>query len=61
MLIFIQILIEHSVILGVTLDEKLKYDVHTEQEERKALRSLDLLRRVKETGVVNRLILVVNA
>ena len=36
-------------ILGVTLDEKLKFDVHTEQIERKALRSLDLLRRVKET------------
>ena len=40
-------------ILGVTLNEKLKYDVHTEQVERKALRSLDLLRRVKETEVVN--------
>ena len=40
-------------ILGVTLDEKMKFDIHTEQVERKALRSLDLLRRVKETEVVN--------
>ena len=40
-------------LLGVTLDEKLKYDVQTEQVERKALRSLDLLRRVKRTKVVN--------
>ena len=37
----------------MTLDEKLKHDVHTEQVERKALRSSDLLRRVKETEVVN--------
>ena len=35
------------------LDEKIKYDVHTEQVEGKALRSLDLLRRVKETEVFN--------
>ena len=40
-------------ILGVTLDEKLKFDVHTEQIERKALRSLDLLRRVKETESIS--------
>ena len=40
-------------ILGVILDEKMKFDIHTEQVERKALRSLDLLRRVKETEVVN--------
>ena len=40
-------------ILGVTLDERIKLDIHTEQVERKALRSLDLLRRVKETDVVN--------
>ena len=40
-------------ILGVTLDEKLKFDVHTEQVERKALRSIDLLRRVKETETIS--------
>ena len=40
-------------ILGVALDEKLKFDVHTEQLERKALRSLDLLRRVKETETIS--------
>ena len=40
-------------ILGVILDEKMRFDIHTEQVERKALRSLDLLRRVKETEVVN--------
>ena len=37
----------------MTLDEKLKFDVHTEQIERKALRSLDLLRRVKETESIS--------
>ncbi|MCW4346280.1 MAG: ribonuclease H family protein [Candidatus Thiodiazotropha endolucinida] len=36
-------------ILGITLDEKLKFDIHTEQIEQKALRSLDLLRKVKIT------------
>ena len=40
-------------ILGVTLDEKMKFEVHTQQIERKALRSLDLLRRVKETEVIS--------
>lgn len=40
-------------ILGVTLDEKFKFDTHTEQIERKALRSLDLLRKVKETEVID--------
>ena len=40
-------------ILGITLDEKLKFDIHTQQVERKALRSLDLLRRVKETETVS--------
>lgn len=42
-------------ILGVTslLDEKLKFDTHTEQIERKALRSLDLLRKVKATEVMD--------
>ena len=40
-------------ILGVTLDEKMKFDIHKEQVERKALKSLDLLRRLKETEVVN--------
>ena len=42
-----------SKILGVTLDERLKFDVHTEQIERKALRFLDLLGRIKETENVN--------
>ena len=42
-----------SKITGVTLDERLKFDVYTDQIERKALRSLDLLRRVKETDNVN--------
>ena len=40
-------------LLGVTLDERIKFDIHTEQVERKALRSLEELRRVKETEVVN--------
>ena len=40
-------------ILGVILDEKMKFDSHTEQVERKAIRSLDLLRRLKETEFVN--------
>ena len=40
-------------ILGVTLDEKLKFETHLELVERKAFRSLELLRRVKETDVIN--------
>lgn len=36
-------------ILGVTLDERLRFDKHIELIERKAYRSLDLLRKVKET------------
>ena len=40
-------------ILEVTLDEKLKFEAHTEQVERKALRPLDLLRRVKVTEVMS--------
>ncbi|MEW8547043.1 MAG: hypothetical protein AB2693_26305 [Candidatus Thiodiazotropha sp.] len=40
-------------LLGVNLDEKLKFDRHIDQVERKALRSLDLLRRVKETEVIS--------
>ena len=40
-------------ILGVFLDEKLKFKVHIEQVERKALRSLDLLRRVRVTEVIS--------
>ena len=40
-------------ILGVTLDEKLKFERHTEQLERKASKTLALLRRVKETEVMN--------
>ena len=40
-------------ILGVTLDEKLKFETHIELVEQKALRWLDLLRRVKETELIN--------
>ena len=35
--------------LGVTLDEKIKFESHIENVEIKAFRSLDLLRKVKET------------
>ena len=40
-------------ILGVTLDEKLKFEVHVESVERKALRSLNSLRKVKETEIIS--------
>ena len=40
-------------ILGITLDEKLKFEKHIENVDRKATRSLDSLRRVKETEVIN--------
>ena len=40
-------------ILGVTLDEKLKFEKHIELVERKALRSLDSLRKVKETEIIS--------
>ncbi|MEW8548387.1 MAG: reverse transcriptase domain-containing protein [Candidatus Thiodiazotropha sp.] len=40
-------------LLGVTLDEKLKFDLHIENVERKALKSLEQLRKVKETEVIN--------
>ena len=40
-------------ILGVTLDEKLKFENHIEIIERKASRSLELLRKVKETEMIN--------
>ena len=40
-------------ILGVTLDEKLKFETHIELVEQKALRSLDLLRRFKKTELIN--------
>ena len=40
-------------ILGVTLDEKLKFEMHTEQLERKASKTMALLRKVKETEVLN--------
>ncbi|MEW8545279.1 MAG: reverse transcriptase domain-containing protein, partial [Candidatus Thiodiazotropha sp.] len=40
-------------LLGVTLDEKLKFEKHIEQVERKALRSLDTLRKVKETEIIS--------
>ena len=36
-------------ILGITLDEKLRFEKHIENVERKAIRSLDSLRKVKET------------
>ena len=38
---------------GITLDEKLKFEKHIENVERKAIRSLDSLRRVKVTEVIN--------
>ena len=40
-------------ILGVTLDEKLKFDMHTDQLERKASKTIALLRKMKETEVLN--------
>ena len=40
-------------ILGVTLDEKLKFEKHIELVERKALRSLDSLKKVKETEIIS--------
>ena len=40
-------------ILGVTLDEKLKFESHIELVERKALRLLDSLRKVKETEIIS--------
>ena len=40
-------------ILGVILDEKMKFESHIEAVERKATRSLELLRKVKETEVIN--------
>ena len=40
-------------ILGVTLDEKLKFETHVEMVERKALRSLNSLRKVKETEIIS--------
>ena len=40
-------------IIGVTLDEKLKFEVHVESVERKALRSLNSLRKVKETEIIS--------
>lgn len=38
--------------LGITLDEKLKFDKHIEIIERKGHRSVDMLRRVKESECV---------
>ena len=40
-------------LLGITLDEKLKFESHIELVERKALRSLNSLRKVKETEVIS--------
>ena len=40
-------------ILGVTLDEKLKFENHIEIIAWKASRSLELLRKVKETEMIN--------
>ena len=39
-------------ILGVKLDERLRFESHIELVERKALRSLDSLRKVKETEII---------
>ena len=39
-------------ILGVTLDEKMKFKIHIESVERKAVRSLELLRKIKEREVL---------
>ena len=40
-------------LLGITLDEKLKFETHIELVERKALRSLNSLRKVKETEIIS--------
>ena len=40
-------------ILGVTLDEKMKFESHIDNVEKKAFRSLDLLRKVKETESIS--------
>ena len=40
-------------ILGVTLDEKLKFEKHIELVEKKAFRSLDSLRKVKKTEIIS--------
>ena len=40
-------------ILGVTLDEKMKFESPIENGEKKAFRSLDLLRKVKETESIS--------
>ena len=40
-------------ILGITLDEKLRFEKHIENVERKAIRSLDSLRKVKETEIIS--------
>ena len=43
-------------LLGVTLDEKLKFELHTEQLKRKALKTVALLRKVKETEAINTIV-----
>ena len=40
-------------ILGITLNEKLRFEKHIENVERKAIRSLDSLRKVKETEIIS--------
>ena len=40
-------------VLGVTLDETQKFEIHTEQIERNAFKTLALLWKVKETEVMN--------
>ena len=40
-------------ILGITSDEKLRFEKHIENVERKAIRSLDSLRKVKETEIIS--------
>ena len=40
-------------LLGITLDEKMTFEPHIELVERKALRSLNSLRKVKETEIIS--------
>ena len=40
-------------LLGVILDEMLKFDSYIENVKRKAYKSLDLLRKVRETEGIN--------
>ena len=40
-------------VLGVTLDEKLKFNVHTQPLEKKACNTMTLLRKVIATDLLN--------